>query len=130
MPTQTDPLTFSYRLQWLDQHQASDLALNTASRRGFVMDTDDHLYVLDFTAGKIDPALLNAERVPNVVVTLAGGAAKVLDARAMKNSETGGWRAFFKLDVPAETKLLELTCELQDKNKKVVSERWMYQWRK
>jgi glucans biosynthesis protein len=47
----------------------------------------------------------------------------------MKNSETGGWRAFFKLDVPESTKLLELTCELKD-GAKVVSERWMYQWRR
>jgi hypothetical protein len=55
---------------------------------------------------------------------------KLVDARAMKNPETGGWRAFFKLDVPEKTNLLELTCELQDKDKKVISERWSYQWRR
>ena len=59
----------------------------------------------------------------------AAGEAKVIDQRVMKNSETGGWRAFFKLDVPESTKLLELTCELKD-GAKVVSERWMYQWRR
>ncbi len=47
----------------------------------------------------------------------------------MKNNETGGWRAFFKLDIPAETNLLELMMELKDKEK-VISERWMYQWRR
>jgi len=30
----------------------------------------------------------------------------------MKNSETGGWRAFFKLDVPEKTNLLEMSCDL------------------
>jgi len=129
MPTVTDPINFSYRLQWLDQHEAEGLALVTATRRGFVMDSDDHLYVLDFSAGEVDAAALSADGVPNVEVTITGNA-KLLDARAMKNSETGGWRAFFKLDVPENTTLLELTCELQDKNKKVLSERWVYQWRK
>jgi glucans biosynthesis protein len=47
----------------------------------------------------------------------------------MHNAETGGWRAFFKLDIPEKTNLLEITCELQ-KEKKPVSERWMYQWRR
>jgi periplasmic glucans biosynthesis protein len=129
MPTATDPLNFSYRLQWLDQHEAKGLALVTATRRGFVMDSDDHLYVIDFTAGEMEGVSLNKEGVPNVAVTISGDA-KLLDARAMKNVETGGWRAFFKLDVPDATSLLELTCELQDQEKKVLSERWMYQWRR
>ncbi len=130
MPTATEPLNFSYRLQWLDQHEPANVARVTATRRGLVMDSDDHLYVLDFTPGKAEPASLNKEGVPDVAVSIAGGDAKVLDARAMKNPETGGWRAFFKLDVPAKTNLLELTCELRDKDKKVISERWMYQWRR
>ena len=129
-PTTTEPLSFSYRLQWLDQHVVPDLARVIATRRGLVMDSDDHLYVVDFTEGKVPAAALNKEGVPDVAVTINGGEAKLLDARAMKNPETGGWRAFFKLDVPEATKLLELTCELHDREKKVVSERWMYQWRK
>ena len=92
------------------------------------MDSDDHLYVIDFapgaaTAGRDDAWL------PQIEVAHAAGEAKVIDQRVMKNSETGGWRAFFKLDVPESTKLLELTCELKD-GAKVVSERWMYQWRR
>ena len=130
LPTADDPLNFSYRLQWLDQHEPKDLARVTSTRRGFVMDSDDHLYVLDFTPGKTDPTMLNKEGVPDVMVKIAGDSAKVLDARAMKNNETGGWRAFFKLDVPEKVNLLEMTCELTDKNKKVLSERWMYQWRR
>jgi glucans biosynthesis protein len=47
----------------------------------------------------------------------------------MRNNETGGWRAFFKLDVPETTNLLEIMMELKD-DKKVISERWMYQWRR
>jgi periplasmic glucans biosynthesis protein len=129
-PTVKDPLNFSYRLQWLDQHIVPDLARVMSTRRGLVMDSDDHLYVIDFTEGKMQPSMLNKEGVPDVAVTITGGEAKLLDARAMKNPETGGWRAFFKLDIPAETKLLEITCELQDREKKPLSERWIYQWRK
>jgi len=131
MPTATQSLDFSYRLQWLDQHEPpAGLAKVLASRRGFVMDSDDHLYVLDFSAGSAEASALNKEGVPNVAVTLSSETTKLVDARAMKNPETGGWRAFFKLDVPEKTNLLELTCELQDKDKKVISERWSYQWRR
>ena len=42
-------------------------------------------------------------------------------------SETGGWRAFFKLDAPPSLKLLEMTCDLSY-NKQPFSERWTYQW--
>jgi periplasmic glucans biosynthesis protein len=127
MPTSTQPLDFSYKLHWLDQHAPGTQAKCTATRRGFVMDSDDHLYVLDFTAGAT--AGKPADWVPDVDLKITSGKAKVLDARAMRNSETGGWRAFFKLDVPTETSLLEMQCELMDQ-KKAVSERWLYQWRR
>jgi glucans biosynthesis protein len=60
---------------------------------------------------------------------ISSGQAKVLDKRVMHNRETGGWRAFFKLDIPAQTNLLEMMCEMKD-GSKVISERWMYQWRR
>jgi len=47
----------------------------------------------------------------------------------MKNPETNGWRAFFKLQIPEKTNLIEMNCELKDKDK-LISERWMYQWRR
>jgi glucans biosynthesis protein len=62
-------------------------------------------------------------------VIINGGEAKVLDKRVMLNPETKGWRAFFKLDIPEKTGLLELTCELKQGDK-AISERWMYQWRR
>jgi glucans biosynthesis protein len=82
--------------------------------------------VLDFTAGK--PAKARAvDWLPQVRVN--PDKAKLLDARVMANPETGGWRAFFQLDVPADTPQLELTCELHD-GAEVISERWQYQWRR
>lgn len=39
-------------------------------------------------------------------------------------------RAFFVLEPGAATGDLDLTCELQDKSGKAVSERWLYLWRK
>jgi glucans biosynthesis protein len=126
--TPADPVHFEYQLSWLEQHLPGMLARVTATRRGFVMDSDDHLYVLDFAKGVIEPAP-PADWLPEVDVTISGGEAKLLDKRVMHNAETGGWRAFFKLDIPEKTNLLEITCELQ-KEKKPVSERWMYQWRR
>jgi glucans biosynthesis protein len=92
------------------------------------MDSDDHLYVIDFSAGKqASPA--KAEWLPDIDLHISSGDAKILDKRVMRNAETGGWRAFFKLDVPEKTHLLEMTSELKD-GEKVISERWMYQWRR
>ena len=128
MPTADEPLNFSYRLQWLDEHEPGKLAKVTSTRRGFVMDTINHLYVVDFTKGEAQGDK-PAGWVPGIEVKIASGKAKVLDQRVMKNSETGGWRAFFKLDIPADTNLIEMSCELKDKEA-VISEHWMYQWRR
>jgi periplasmic glucans biosynthesis protein len=126
--TPQEPLKFEYRLAWLEEHLPGLLCKVTSTRRGFVMDADDHLYVLDFTKGA-----LCAEKphdwVPEVQVNVAQNAAKVLDSRVMANAETGGWRAFFKLDVPPTATVLEMSCELKD-GEKTISERWVNQWRK
>ncbi len=128
MPTADQPLNFSYRLQWLEEHEPAKLAKVTATRRGFVMDSINHLYVVDFTKGDAQGDK-PADWVPGIDVKIAGDKAKVLDQRVMKNNETGGWRAFFKLDIPKDINLLEMSCELKDKEA-VVSEHWMYQWRR
>jgi len=124
----TEPLSFEYRLSWLEEQLPGLLCKVIHTRRGFVMDSDDHLYVVDFTKGGLN---LGKPRdwVPEIDVIVSNGVAKVLDKRVMHNVETGGWRAFFKLDVPEKTNLLEMTSELKDGNK-VISERWMYQWRR
>jgi len=101
----------------------------TSSRRGFVMDSDDHLYVIDFAKGGENGEGAAKDWTPDIDVVLSSGEGKVLDKRVMRNNETGGWRAFFKLDVPATTNLLEIMMELKD-GTKVISERWMYQWRR
>jgi glucans biosynthesis protein len=126
--TPQEPLHVEYRLAWLEEQLPGLLCKVTDTRRGFAMDSDDHLYVIDFTKGalKLDKP---AEWIPEIDVIVSGGAAKILDKRVMRNSVSGGWRAFFKLDVPEPTKLLEITCELKDKEK-VISERWIYQWRR
>jgi glucans biosynthesis protein len=127
--TPAEPLHVEYRLNWLEEQAPGNLCKVTDTRRGFVMDSDDHLYVIEFTA---EPAAADAARakdwVPEIDVTV-GSDAKLLGKQVMRNTATGGWRAFFKLDVPPATKLLELTCELKDTGK-VISERWMYQWRR
>ncbi len=127
--TPVQPLKVEYKLHWLDQHASGRLCKVTSTRRGFVMDSDDHLYVIDFAKGAEDGATKPKDWTPDIDVVLSGGEAKVLDKRVMKNNETGGWRAFFKLDVPAATNLLEIMLELKDE-KTVISERWMYQWRR
>ena len=89
---------------------------------------NDYIFVLDFSHGKLAEGKPN-DWMPDVDVSLNGGAAKVIDQRVMANPQTGGWRAFFRLLIPPDTKLLEMTCDLLD-NKKQFSERWNYQWRR
>ena len=93
------------------------------------MDSDDHLYVIDFAKGGENGAGKPKDWTPDIDVVLSAGEGKVQDKRVMHNNETGGWRAFFKLDIPETTNLLEIMMELKDE-KKVISERWMYQWRR
>ncbi|MFZ4763779.1 MAG: glucan biosynthesis protein [Roseimicrobium sp.] len=128
-PTATEPLRFAYNLNWLKEKE-HDLAKVTATRWGEAVATpkipNDYLFVLDFTKGKsMDKP---ADWLPGVELNLVGNAT-VLDKRVMANPETGGWRAFFKLDIPAETQILEMTCDLMDE-KQPISERWAYQWRR
>jgi glucans biosynthesis protein len=127
--TPAEPLKVEYKLLWLDQHEPGKLCQVTSSRRGFVMDSDDHLYVIDFAKGGENGEGKAKDWTPDIDVVLSSGEGKVLDKRVMRNNETGGWRAFFKLDVPATTNLLEIMMELKD-GTKVISERWMYQWRR
>ncbi len=129
--TPAEPLKIEYKLNWLDQHEPGKLCKVLSTRRGLVMDSDDHLYVIDFELGevKFNPFADSEKLPPDIEVVLSGGEGKVLDKRVMMNPETGGWRAFFKLDVPEKTNLLEITMELKD-GEQVISERWMYQWRR
>lgn len=128
MPTTNKPLDFSYRLQWLEEREPAKFAKVLSTRRGFVMDSKDHLYVVDFSKGDVQGEK-PGDWTPDVKVKINSGEAKVLDSRTMKNPETGGWRAFFKLGIPDSSNLLEMSCELMDKDK-LISERWMYQWRR
>lgn len=130
-PTATEPLRFTYNLSWL-QEKLFDVAKVTATRWGLETvtreDPDDHIFVLDFTRGK-PPEGKPADWVPGIEVNIASGRARLLDKRVMPNPQTGGWRGFFRLDIPSETKLLEMTCDLMD-GKQQFSERWNYQWRR
>lgn len=130
-PTATEPLRFAYNLSWL-QEKPHDFAKVTATRWGAETvtreDPNDYLFVLDFTRGKPSEGKA-ADWVPSVDVNITGAPVKILDKRVMANPETGGWRAFFRVDIPQDTKLLEMTCDLLD-DKQPLSERWNYQWRR
>ena len=130
LPTATEPLRFAYKLDWLQEHEHK-LAKVIATRWGENVATpdipDDYIFVIDFTKGTV-PEGKPADWVPDLDFNLTGDA-KLLDKRVMANPETGGWRAFFKLDIPSKTKLLEMTCELSS-GKQPLSERWVYQWKR
>ncbi len=130
LPTATEPLRFAYKLHWLGEHE-HNLAKVTATRYGEAIatpeDPNDFLFVIDFTKGKV-PDGAAPDWTPGVEITIPAGA-KLIDKRVMANPETGGWRAFFKLDAPPTLKLLEMTCELND-GKQPLSERWTYQWKR
>jgi glucans biosynthesis protein len=129
-PTATQPLRFAYNLNWIKE-KSHELAKVTATRWGEAVATpkipNDYLFVIDFTKGK-PAAGKPADWVPSLDLNISGVAVQ-LDKRVMANPETGGWRAFFKLDIPPDTKLLEMTGDLMD-GKEPLSERWTYQWRR
>lgn len=127
--TPQEPLKVEYKLNWLDQHEPAALCKVISSRRGFVMDSDDHLYVIDFALPSGWKDSHDKTWAPDINVIVSGGKAEVLDKRVMRNNQTDGWRAFFKLDIPDDTNLLEIMMEMKD-GQKVISERWMYQWRR
>lgn len=131
LPTGPDqPLNIEYNLSWLDLHEPGTLAKVLHTRRGFAMDSDDHLYVIDFSEGAVTKSVAK-DWQPEVDLVIGDpAAAKVMFKNVIRNPESGGWRAFFRLDVPDKTNLMELTCELKDKEGKPVSERWSYQWRR
>jgi glucans biosynthesis protein len=131
LPTATDPLRFTYNLSWLPE-KLYDLAKVTATRWGLETvtkeDPNDYIFVIDFTKGKPAEGKV-ANWVPGVEIAFSSGTAKLLDKRVMANPQTNGWRAFFRLEIPPDTKLLEMTCDLMD-DKQPLSERWNYQWRR
>ncbi|TLD68500.1 glucan biosynthesis protein [Phragmitibacter flavus] len=130
LPTATEPARFVYKLHWLKEHE-HNLAKVTDSRWGegvATMDVpNDYEFVIDFTKGTLKEGT-PADWLPEEAVNIVGEA-KMIDKRVMFNPQTGGWRAFFKLDIPPSTKLLEMTCELLQDGKPL-SERWTYQWRR
>ncbi len=130
LPTATEPLRFAYKLHWLGEHEHG-LAKVTATRFGEVTLTpenhNDYLFVIDFTKGKI-PDGAPAEWLPTLSLAVPTDS-KVLEKCVIANTETGGWRVLFKIEVPPTLKLLEMNCELTD-GKLPLSERWSYQWKR
>jgi glucans biosynthesis protein len=130
LPTATEPLRFAYKLHW-QKEQEHKLAKVTSTRWGKAVATpdkpNDHVFVVDFSKGNPKPDH-SADWTPDVEIVMAGGKAKLLDKRVMLNTETGGWRAFFKMEIPPTTHHLELTCDLLE-DKQPMSERWTYQWK-
>lgn len=126
--TSDEPLHVEYRIDWLEERPGGDLARVTATRRGFATETVDHLYVIDYTPVQLSPAPPE-HWVPDVELKVTGGEVTILDQRAMLNPETGGWRAFFRLDVPDETQLLEMSLDVL-RDDTPIAERWLYQWRR
>ncbi len=130
IPSVAEPLRFSYMLTWLEE-PAHPLARVIATRHGQGIATpenpDDHLFVIDFAPPR-DAVARPPGWMPQITVHVHG-TARLRDQRVMLNPETEGWRAFFTLDIPAPTTVLELTCDLTD-GKRPVAERWTYLWRR
>jgi periplasmic glucans biosynthesis protein len=128
-PSPGEPFRFSYRLTWLEEKSVPGLCKVTASRRSHhhykeeEKKPDDDMFVLDFS-----PPAKAGDKEPDIEVTVGDGA-KLLDKRVQKNPHTGGWRAFFRVNIEDKTESLELSCRLLE-NKQPVSERWSYLWKK
>ena len=90
-------------------------------------DALNFLWVVDFTKGKV-PEGAAVDWTPSLNLNVPTNV-KLTDKRVMANPETGGWRAFFKMDVTSDVKLVEMNCELTD-GKQPISERWTYQWKR
>lgn len=145
---------FHYRLVWLRDPAPSGLFTVKATRSGHpVQRPDQILMVVDFAKPRVPELKQGDPKWDDItgwepVVTVNQKTVKVvhigLTDLSMPNvddlpADLGRspllhmpqvLRAFIVLEPPADLADMDLTCELQDKSGKAVSERWLYYWRK
>lgn len=146
------PYRFHYRLRWMLDPAPSGLFAVKATRSGIPVKRHDQLLMsIDFAkplqpekkvgdrqwddVSKVKPVVtVNNPGVKVVHVGLTDLSMPNVDDVAVANGRSPDThmpqvlRAFFVLEPPADLNDIDMTCELQDENGKVVSERWIYLW--
>lgn len=146
------PYRFHYRLKWLRDPAPSGLFTVKATRAGNpVQKPDEVLMTIDFAKpltpekkvgdpkwddiSKLKPVVtVNQPGVKLIHVGLTDISMPNVDdlpaglGRSKELHMPQVLRAFFVLDPGKDLHDLDMTCELQDGNGKVVSERWVYLW--
>lgn len=145
---------FHYRLRWLRDPAASGLFTVRATRTGNpVQQPNQLLMTVDFAKplrpelkigdpkwddlSKLKPVVtLNQQAVKIIHVGLSDLSMPNVDdlpaglGRSPLLHMPQVLRAFFVLEPPKDLADIDMTCELQDETGKVVSERWVYLWKK
>ena len=145
---------FHYRLRWMREPAPSGLFTVRATRSGNpVQKPDQILMTIDFAKplqpelktgdpkwadiSKWKPAVtVNQQAVKIVHVGLTDISMPNVDdlpvglGRSPQLHMPQVLRAFFVLEPPKDLADMDMTCELQDESGKVVSERWVYLWKK
>ncbi|WP_367872910.1 glucan biosynthesis protein [Luteolibacter sp. Populi] len=153
-PVVGKPFRFHYRLKWVRDLPPSGLFAVRATRAGNpVQKPDEVLVSIDFAKPlapekKVgDPKWDDASKFKPVVTVNQAGVKLLhvgLTDMSMPNVDDlpAGigrsdqlhmpqvLRAFFVLDPAKEVNDIDMTCELQDETGKVVSERWVYLWKR
>lgn len=148
------PYHIHYRLIWQENEKPTGKFLVKATRTGLpVKRPNQVLMAVDFAKpllptdktpdlswddiSKVKPVVtLNNKDVKLVHVGLSDLSMANVDDLAIPNGRDPKvhmpqvLRAFFVMEPPAGTDNLDMTCELHDKDGKVISERWIYLWRR
>jgi len=146
------PFRFHYRLHWMRDPAPSGLFTVRATRSGNpVQQPDQLLMVIDFAkplqpqpkvgdpkwddiTGLKPVVTLNQQGVKLIHVGLTDMSMANVDAlpaglgRSKDIHMPQVLRAFFVIEPPKDLAQIDMTCELQDKAGKAVSERWTYLW--
>jgi glucans biosynthesis protein len=145
---------FHYRLRWLRDPEPSGIFTVRATRAGTpVQKPDEVLMAIDFAKplqpqekigdpkwddiSKLKPVVtINRKSVKLIHVGLSDVSMPNVDdvpaglGRSDKLHMPQVLRAFFVCEPPQDIMDMDLTCELQDASGKVVSERWVYLWKR
>lgn len=145
---------FHYRLRWLRDPAPSGVFAVRATRAGTpVQKPEEVLMAIDFAkplrpeqktgdpkwddVSKFKPVVtINQKEVKLIHVGLSDVSMSNVDdlpaglGRSDQLHMPQVLRAFFVCEPPKDLHEMDMTCELQDETGKVVSERWVYLWRK
>jgi glucans biosynthesis protein len=145
---------FHYRLRWMHDPTPSGLFTVKATRTGTPVKLEHQvLMAIDFAkplqpekkvgdpkwddVSKFKPVVtLNTPNVKLIHAGLTDLSMPNVDDVAVANGRSPDIhmpqviRAFFVIEPPADLNDIDMTCELQDESGKVVSERWVYLWKR